>query len=129
MRANHSGEIQPVGLPPSTPAQPAPPVPDAPERSASLKGPEGLASRGKSGSAAVYTTANMAQRSDRTVLSKLKSLWKGGKTTANASLGPLAVGTQTRTRWCGTTRCRRHGSRRTDGCRCPTPPRPGWRRP
>ncbi|GKS89377.1 hypothetical protein [Acidovorax sp. SUPP2539] len=95
MRANHSGEIQPVGLPPSTPAQPAPPVPDAPERSASLKGPEGLASRGKSGSAAVYTTANMAQRSDRTVLSKLKSLWKGGKTTANASLGPLAVGTQT----------------------------------
>ncbi|GKS82999.1 hypothetical protein AVMA1855_02625 [Acidovorax sp. SUPP1855] len=70
-------------------------MPDAPERSASLKGPDGLASRGKSGSAAVYTTANMAQRSDRTVLSKLKSLWKGGKTTANASLGPLAVGTQT----------------------------------
>ncbi|WCM88611.1 hypothetical protein [Acidovorax sp. NCPPB 3576] len=96
MRANNSGEIRQVATPLPTPASASSPASDSPERSpTSLRGPDGLPARGKSGSAAIYTTANMAQRSDRTVLSKLKGLWKGGKTTANASLGPLMVGTQT----------------------------------
>ncbi|GKT22856.1 hypothetical protein [Acidovorax sp. SUPP3334] len=70
--------------------------PQSPARgSTGLNAPTGLKAREKTGAQAVYTTANMAKRSERGVLSKLKSYWKTGKTTANANLGPLAVGTQT----------------------------------
>ncbi|SDD09105.1 hypothetical protein SAMN05192589_104265 [Paracidovorax valerianellae] len=94
MRTAKSEEIRPVAF--ERPEPPPSTRPQSPARpSTPLGAPDGLKAREKAGAEAVYTTANMAKRSDRGVFSKLKNYWKASKTTANANLGPLAVGTQT----------------------------------
>ncbi|SFD90538.1 hypothetical protein [Paracidovorax konjaci] len=93
MRANKAGEIHQVV--PQASGNKAVEVPQPSQGSSTLKKPKGLASREKTGADAIYTTSNIAPRSQKGVLTKLKGLWKAGKVTFNTSVGPLASGTQT----------------------------------
>ncbi|WP_434802741.1 hypothetical protein [Paracidovorax cattleyae] len=95
MRASHSAGIRPP-LPSADSPTPQQSADDAvPRRRQSLQAPEGLAARGRTGADAIYTTDHLVQLPKQGWLSRLKTRWKTGKTTASASLGPMAAGMQT----------------------------------
>lgn len=95
MRASHSGGIRPPLPAAGSPAPQQGADGAAPRHRPSLQAPEGLAARGRTGADAIYTTDHLVQLPKQGWLSRLKTRWKTGKTTASAGLGPMAAGMQT----------------------------------